>query len=116
MEEQLVSIEEKRTEENNALQNATEESSALQKRLLNVHTELTNQTNQKNFLDERLENLAERQQRLQDQEQSHRNLLQEATLQVTDCEERMESINLQKINYQISLLNLKVILKNCIPE
>lgn len=96
IESELVSIEEKRTEENSALQNATEESSVLQKRLLNVHTELTNQTNQKHFVEERLENLSERQHRLQNQEQSHRNLLQEATLQVTDCEDRLGSINLQK--------------------
>ena len=86
----------KRTEENAALQNATEESSVLQKNLLNVHTELTNHSNQKNFLEERLENLSERQHRLQDQEQSHRNLLKEATLQVTDCEDRLESISQQK--------------------
>ena len=92
----LVNIEELRTKENSSLQQASEDASALQKRLLTVHTELTNQTNQKNFLDERLENMTERQQRLQDQEQSHRNLLQEATLQVSDGEERLESIRLQK--------------------
>ncbi|GIT71238.1 MAG: hypothetical protein Ct9H300mP28_10520 [Pseudomonadota bacterium] len=63
MESNLVSIEEKRTEENATLQNATEESSVLQKRLLTVHTELTNHSNQKNFLEERLENLSERQHR-----------------------------------------------------
>ena len=92
MESDLVSIEEKRTEENAALQNATEESSILQKKLLNVHTELTNQTNQKNFLEERLENLTELQHRLQDQEKSNRNLLNEVTLQATDCEDRLKSI------------------------
>ena len=99
----LVNIEELRTKENNALQQASEDASTLQKRLLTVHTELTNQTNQKNFLDERLENLTERQQRLQDQEQSHRNLLQEATLQVSDSEERMESIRLQKEELSVKL-------------
>ena len=71
MESDLVSIEEKRAEENVALQNATEENISLQKRQLNVHTELTNHSNQKNFLEERLENLSEKQHRLQDQEQSH---------------------------------------------
>ena len=69
MQAKLDIIEGNRSEENQALQKATEETSALQKRLLTVHTELTNQTNQKNFLDERLENLTERQQRLQEQEQ-----------------------------------------------
>jgi len=96
MESELASIEEKRTEENTALQKATEESLVMQKRLLNVHTELTNHSNQKNFLEERLENLSEKQHRLQDQEQSHRNLLNEATLQVTDCKDRLESISQKK--------------------
>ncbi|MDP6294917.1 MAG: chromosome segregation protein SMC [SAR324 cluster bacterium] len=99
----LVNIEELRTKENIALQQASEDASVLQKRLLTVHTELTNQTNQKNFLDERLENLTERQQRLQDQEQSHRNLLQEATLQVSDSEERMQSIRLQKEELSVKM-------------
>ena len=99
----LVNIEELRTKENSALQQASEDASVLQKRLLTVHTELTNQTNQKNFLDERLENLTERQQRLQDQEQSHRNLLQEATLQVSDSEERMQSIRLQKEELSVKM-------------
>jgi len=103
----LVNIEELRTKENSALQQASEDASALQKRLLTVHTELTNQTNQKNFLDERLENMTERQQRLQDQEQSHRNLLQEATLQVSDGEERMESIRLQKVELSAKLADLE---------
>ena len=92
----LVNIEVQRAKENTALQKANEDASALQKRLLTVHTELTNHTNQKNFLDERLENLTERSQRLQDQEQSHRNLLQEVTLQVSDREELMETMHLQK--------------------
>ncbi len=99
----LVNIEELRTKENSALQQASEDASVLQKRLLTVHTELTNQTNQKNFLDERLENLTERQQRLQDQEQSHRNLLQEANLQVSDSEERMHSIRLQKEELSVKM-------------
>ena len=102
----LLNSEELRTKENSTLQQATEDASALQKRLLTVHTELTNQTNQKNFLDERLENMTERQQRLQDQEQSHRNLLQEATLQVSDGEERMESIRLQKVELSANLADL----------
>jgi len=106
MESDLVSIEEKRTEENTTLQNATEESSALQKRLLNVHTELTNHSNQKNFLEERLENLSERQHRLQDQEQSHRNLLNEATLQVSDCGDLLESISQQKNELSVKLTEL----------
>ena len=92
----LVNIEELRNKENTALQQASEDASVLQKRLLTVHTELTNQTNQKNFLDERLENLTERQQRLQDQEQSHRNLLQEVMIQVTENEEKMQRIRSQK--------------------
>ena len=96
MQTKLISIEENRFKENEALQKSTEKTAALQKRLLNVHTELTNQTNQKNFLDERLENLTERQQRLQDQEQSHLNLLQEATLLVSDCEEQMKTTRLRK--------------------
>jgi chromosome segregation protein len=103
----LVNIEELRAKENTALQQASEDASALQKRLLKVHTELTNQTNQKNFLDERLENLTERQQRLQDQEQSHRNLLQEAILQVSDSEERMESMRLQKKELSAKLAELE---------
>ena len=45
---------------------------------------------------ERLESLSERQDRLQDQEQSHGDLLKEATLQVTDSEDRLESISQQK--------------------
>ena len=106
MESDLVSIEEKRTEENVTLQNTTEESSVLQKRLLNVHTELTNHSNQKNFLEERLENLSERQHRLQDQEQSHRNLLNEATLQVTDCGDLLESIRQQKNELSVKLTEL----------
>ena len=57
---------------------------------------MTNQTNQKHFVEERLENLSERQHRLQNQEQSHRNLLQEAMLQITDCEGHLESIYQQK--------------------
>jgi len=96
MQAKLVIIEEKRVEENETLQKSTDETSVLQKRLLTVHTELTNQTNQKNFLDERLENLTERQQRLQDQQQSHKNLLQEVTLQVSDREEQMVTMRLQK--------------------
>ena len=96
MQAKLVIIEEKRAEENETLQKSTDETSVLQKRLLTVHTELTNQTNQKNFLDERLENLTERQQRLQDQQQSHKNLLQEVTLQVSDREEQMVTMRLQK--------------------
>ena len=96
MQSKVVIIEEKRAEENAALQNATEENTTLQKRLLNVHTELTNHSNQKNFLEERLENLSEKQHHLHDQEQSHRNLLKEAMLQVTDCEEILENIGQQK--------------------
>ena len=107
MQAKLDIIEENRSEENEALQKATEETSALQKRLLTVHTELTNQTNQKNFLDERLENLTERQQRLQDQEQSHRNLLQESTLQVSDSEEQMETMRLQKEELSGKLADLE---------
>ena len=103
----LVNIEDNRTKENDALQKAIEDSSALQRRLLTVHTELTNQTNQKNFLDERLENLTERQERLQDQEQSHKNLLQEVTLQVSDSEEQMEQIRLQKGNLSVKLTELE---------
>jgi len=103
----LVNIEELRSKENSALQQATEDASVLQKRLLTVHTELTNQTNKKNFLDERLENLTERQQRLQDQEQSQRNLLQEVTLQVSDSEERMESIRQQKEELSVKLADLE---------
>jgi chromosome segregation protein len=92
----LINIEEVRAKENETLQFATEGAATLQKRLLTVHTELTNQTNQKNFLNERLENLTERQQRLQDQQQSHKNLLQEVTLQVSDGEEQMVTMRLQK--------------------
>ncbi|MDP6745189.1 MAG: chromosome segregation protein SMC [SAR324 cluster bacterium] len=103
----LVNIEELRSKENSALQQASEDASVLQKRLLTVHTELTNQTNKKNFLDERLENLTERQQRLQDQEQSQRNLLQEVTLQVSDSEERMESIRQQKEELSVKLAELE---------
>ena len=96
MQAKLVIIEEKRAEENETLQKSTDETSVLQKRLLSVHTKLTNQANQKNFLDERLENLTERQQRLQDQQKSHKNLLQEVTLQVSDKEEQMVTMRLQK--------------------
>ena len=96
MQAKLVIIEENRSREDETLQKYTEETSVLQKRLLTVHTELTNQTNQKNFLDERLISLTERQQRLQDQQQSHKNLLQEVTLQVSDREEQMETMSLQK--------------------
>ena len=117
-ESELEIIEKNRTEENIALQNASEESSVLQKRLLNVHTELTNYSNQKNFLEERLENLSEKQNRLQDQEKSHRNLLKEVTLQVTDFEDQLENISQQKnnlsekitkIDSQMQELNTKII-------
>ena len=107
MQAKLVIIEEKRAEENETLQKSTEETSVLQKRLLTVHTGLTNQTNQKNFLDERLENLTERQQRLQDQQLSHKNLLQEVTLQVSDREEQMVTMRLQKEKFSGKLAELE---------
>ena len=107
MQAKLVIIEENRTGENETLKKTTEDTSVLQKRLLTVHTELTNQTNQKNFLDERLENLSERQQRLQDQQQSHKNLLQEVTLQVSDREEQMEKMRLQKEEFSGVLAELE---------
>ncbi|MBC8258517.1 MAG: chromosome segregation protein SMC [SAR324 cluster bacterium] len=108
MQAKLVIIEDERTREIETLQKTTEEASVLQKRLLTVHTELTNQTNQKNFLEERLDNLSERQQRLQDQEQSHRNLLQESTLQVSDSEDHLENLHLEKENLSVLLTGLEV--------
>ena len=55
----------------------------IQKNLLRVHTELTNQKNQKNFIDERLENLNQRQARLLDQEESNKSFLNESNLEVS---------------------------------
>ena len=107
MESELASIEDNRSEKNIALQKATEEFSTHQKRLLNLHTELTNQTNQKAFLEESLENLSERQNRLQDQEQLHKNQLNEVTLQVTDCEDRLENIVDHKNKLSVKLSELE---------
>tara|TARA_B100000700_G_scaffold318594_1_gene412055 strand:- start:309 stop:3887 length:3579 start_codon:yes stop_codon:yes gene_type:complete len=92
----IEKIEKTQSIENDKTTKLNEKLSYIQKNLLHVHTELTNQKNQKNFIDERIENLTERHQRLQDQEKSHKNLLNESNLEVSKGQERLQEIDLRK--------------------
>ena len=59
---------------------------------LRVHTELTNQTNQGSFLVERLDSFIERQEKLQEQDQSHRELHEEVGKKLSGSHERTLSL------------------------
>ena len=78
LETEVAEIERARTEQHDVLQEVTSVLQSLQKRLLKLHMELTNQTNQRNFLEERLTQFQERLQRLQGQRDANAELVRQA--------------------------------------
>ena len=77
LETEVAVIERTRAEQNDVLQEVTILLQSLQKRLLKLHMELTNQTNQRNFLKERLTQFQERLQRLQAQRDANAELVRQ---------------------------------------
>ena len=92
IEASIVEIEKEKSEEGDALHEASSRMQQMQKNLLRVHTELTNQTNQGSFLVERLDSFLERQKKLQEQDQSHRELHEEVGKKLSGSHERTLSL------------------------
>ncbi len=86
----IFRIEQEKAEKEDEFHQASSELQALQKKLLRLHTELTNQTNQGNFINERLDNILERQKRLEEMDQSHKQLYAEVA-------EKLESVQEQSV-------------------
>ncbi|MBF0279408.1 MAG: chromosome segregation protein SMC [SAR324 cluster bacterium] len=85
-------IEASRVEESDILFTLNDEVQEFQKRLLAIHTQLTNHTNQKGFLEDRLSNLNERQLRLQEQIQANQLQLQQAESKVGQTQEKISRV------------------------
>ncbi|MEC8478557.1 MAG: hypothetical protein VXZ12_08445, partial [SAR324 cluster bacterium] len=93
--ESLSEFEQEKLERETELQEVTDLQQQLQKKLLKIHTELTSQTNQDSFLNERLESLLERQQKLKQQDDSHRMLHEDAGKKRDSAEEKTLSLRQQ---------------------
>ncbi len=85
-------IEESRQEESDILAALHQEMQEFQKHLLAIHTQLTNQTNQKGFLEDRLNNLDERQFRLQEQIQNNQTHRHQAEMKVAQTQGKIETL------------------------
>ncbi len=101
--EEIEAAEAARLSENQALQEAQRQLQAAQRELLRLHTDLTNQTNQRGFLTERLDQLEGRRIQLQAQQQTGEALFlnlqrqrdeQRATLDAQQT--RQEALELQR--------------------
>ena len=90
--DEVTEIERVRAEQNDVLQEATSVLQSLQKRLLQLHMELTNQTNQRNFLEERLTQFRERLQRLQQQREANAELVRQAESRTHASQQQLESL------------------------
>lgn len=85
-------IENARQEENDILYALNEEMQTFQKRLLAIHTQLTNQTNQQGFLGERLKHLEDRSARLAEQIQANQEQLQQTAAKKSQTEEQIQTL------------------------
>ena len=60
--------------------------------MLSIHTQLTNNTNQKSFLEERLENYLERQDQLNEQIKANQVNLEEAEVRASESQVKVDAI------------------------
>lgn len=104
---EISRIEEARFEEEVALQDLNEELRQMQKRLLTVHTQLTNFTNQKGFLEERLENFYDRKQRLHEQSTANEKILMQTGDKVSQTQGQVDTLEAEKENLQRDLETLR---------
>ncbi|MGK5095289.1 chromosome segregation protein SMC [Deltaproteobacteria bacterium TL4] len=86
LQNKVQEIDDSKHEEETILRDLTEELREFQSRLLKIHTQITNQTNQKHFLEERLENLQERQELLKEQERSSQKMSEAANLKLQESQ------------------------------
>ena len=84
-------IEQTRQEETRLLHALNEEGQTCQKRLLTIHTQLTNHTNQQGFLKERWSHLEERTLRLDEQNQANQEQLEQTLVQISKTKETTAS-------------------------
>lgn len=90
---EVTDTENSRQEESDILHDLNEEVHDFQKRLLTIHTQLTNHTNQKGFLEDRLNNLDEREYRIEEQARANTELLGQALAKVSKTKAQIERIN-----------------------
>ncbi|MBF0288315.1 MAG: chromosome segregation protein SMC [SAR324 cluster bacterium] len=93
-------IESSRQEESDILHALNEEVQEFQKRLLTIHTNLTNQTNQKGFLEDRMDSLHERHLRTQEQEKNNQQILQEAENKVAQTQTKINDLLTSQVDIQ----------------
>ena len=104
--EELSQLESSRQAENQALQSQNVTLQSLQKNLLLTHTQLTNATNQRNFLIERLENQQERLTQLRDQHRQAQQQVQEAQQRLSRSSGRANVLEVEKEQLEEELQDL----------
>ncbi len=103
----VENIETARQEEEDILHSLNEEVQDFQKRLLQIHTQLTNYTNQKNFLEERLDNLEEREERFKEQARLNLEHLRQAETKTRQTQSQVESYQAKQTQLQQTLQELQ---------
>ena len=94
LQEDVDLIDQSRQEEGDILHALSEAMQEFQKQLLAVHTQLTNHSNQKGFLEDRIESVKDRGIRLEEQIRNNAAYLSESQAKVSETEEKV--MHLQK--------------------
>ena len=107
LEEDVDQVEQSRQQEGNVLHTLNEATQALQKQLLAIHTRLTNHSNQKGFLQDRLESTSERGTRLEEQRLSNEAYLRETHEKATRTGEKVNRLQTEQEQALQSLQELE---------
>ena len=107
LEEEVEQVEQSRQQEGKVLHTLNEATQALQKQLLAIHTRLTNHSNQKGFLQDRLESTSERGIRLEEQRRSNEAYLRETHEKATRTGEKVNRLQTEQEQALQSLQELE---------
>ncbi len=107
IEEDVEQVEQSRQQEGNVLNTLNEATQALQTQLLAIHTRLTNHSNQKGFLQDRLESTSERGIRLEEQRRSNEAYLRETHEKATRTGENVNRLQTEQEQALQSLQELE---------
>ncbi|MBF0237953.1 MAG: chromosome segregation protein SMC [SAR324 cluster bacterium] len=103
----IQNIEQERSEEEIKLTELNTEMQQMQRQLITVHTELTNNTNQRSFMQDRLDNFLDRHLKMNDQLRSSDQLILQSERKVEQAQTKVELVQNDKETQEEHLLKLQ---------